>query len=243
MGPAYAGRVSRKSRREAAPPVSAAEFIGHEIEAVSPSARDPELVRVVVGRKTIATLDRATAHKLRIRQGVEIDESLAQVLDEARARDGARRTALRRLERSGASSATLSQLMQRRGATREIASAVIADLARLGLVDDERFAHDSARATLARRPAGAPMIESCLRKKGISGDLARKAAQAAVRGRDPMEDAFTLVSRRNPRFPAKLDAAARQRRLLSYLARRGFDAGIARRAVERVLGRGGGGYA
>lgn len=112
-----------------------------------------------------------------------------------------------------------------------VATPVIADLKRLGLVDDERFArlYVQERARLHPRSAGA--IGGELARRGISREIAEKALLGEfVPGREE-EMAAELVRRAASRLRGVPPEAAK-RRLWGYLARRGFSPGQIAAAVQ-----------
>ncbi|TVQ62606.1 MAG: hypothetical protein EA378_04560 [Phycisphaerales bacterium] len=130
----------------------------------------------------------------------------------------------------------LLQKLRRRNHTPGTAAAVADRMSELGLIDDEAFAHAAARTICLGPPAGVRLVEAKLRAKGIPGDLASRAAKAALAEHDPMADALRLARRklRTAQINAK-DVTAVRRRLAAALARRGFDPDVTRRAVETVL--------
>jgi len=95
-----------------------------------------------------------------------------------------------------------------------------------------------ARAWLAgrwgRKPSGWRRLEQELRAKGVSQEDAEKARDLlAERGSAPdeVESAAKLVAQARKRY-AKLEPHAQRQRLYALLARRGYDGGVIRRALE-----------
>ncbi len=234
----WGGRKQAGRTKRATPEEVVDALIGMRITQVAAHPRDGALVVVKSGRRTLASLDIVRAHRLGVRVGVEIGVELAEALAQGAMDARVRGMALRRLERSACSTAGLVRGLVRKGVGEEAARAVAGDLTRAGLLDDAAFAASKARSILARKPAGARLIEAKLRVAGVAGELAKRAAREALRGRDALEDAVALVRRRAQRLPARLDACARKRRLLGMLVRRGFEGDVARRAVEVVGGNG-----
>lgn len=201
--------------------------------------RDPSRVTVKVGRRVLVTMDELTVHRMRLKVGVEITDAMVGPLREAAEEDRVKRLALRRLERSMCSEGGLLDSLKRRGASPEAAAKVAGSLKALGLLDDDEFARVKARAILTRRPAGRRLIESKLIAAKVKPERARLAAAEAMKGRDALEDALGVARRAARSLPSRLDADAKRRRLFGTLARRGFEADVVRRVVEKVLGRGG----
>lgn len=226
----------RGGRREKAP-VDPAAYIGEAITQIKPGVRDSSRVTIKVGQRVVGTVDVVSAHRLKVKVGLEINEALAAAIAAAVFQDRLRSLALRRVARSMCSVKGLADALVRKGADRESAGRIAADFERLGLVNDEQFANAKARSILARKPAGARLIQSKLRAAGVDAARSKAAASGVLEGRDAMEDAVTLARRRARGIASGVDPEAARRRVFGALARRGFDMDVARRAVETVLGK------
>ena len=204
---------------------------GGTISALKPRATDPNRVGVLVDGRVAVTVG------IEDLAGVGVgDEWVGELRDrliEAGAFDEAKGYALNALSRKPMSRGGLKLKFRQRRVGDEIAERVLDGLERAGLLDDQAYATQAARHEVARRPAGARLIESKLRAKGIDPATARAAAAEATAGRDPVEDAVRVIEKK-----ARLlrdDPVTAKRRLGSMLARRGFDFDVARAAIDRVL--------
>jgi len=123
--------------------------------------------------------------------------------------------------------------LARRGAPKDVAAAVVAELAGRGHVDDAAFARHWVQ-TRAARGYGAARLRAELRARGVAAALA-DAALATLEGEDQLAQARALARRRLPalRRAAPERAAARLR---DQLLRRGFAAGIVARVVREAVG-------
>jgi len=213
----------------------AQEQTGRRITAMRPVGPDGARVAVKAGRRTVATIDAEDARTLGIEPGTVLTDALADALDLAAGELKARTDALRLLSTRARSRAELEQGLRRKGHEPEVARRVGQRLERAGLIDDEAYALEAARAEVGRTPAGARRIEQKLRSRGVAGEVARRAAADALEGRDVLEDAVALAGSRIGRM-AGLDRRTLERRLFGVLARRGFDPETGRQAVRRVAG-------
>lgn len=109
--------------------------------------------------------------------GVELDRprlrDLARELRRARGFDAALRSVARREQ----SSAALRRRLERRGVVASVLDDAVGRLERVGLVDDERYAHRRA-ASLADRGHGDEAIRWRLAEEGIPDELAATAVGA-----------------------------------------------------------------
>jgi regulatory protein len=112
---------------------------------------------------------------------------------------------------------------------------VVAELDRLqevGLVDDSRFAAQFVEHALERRLEGRRSVAAGLAAKGLDRSVIQEALEAAGGEDDDRLD--RLAEARAGRL-RHVSPEAAHRRLVSFLIRRGHDAGAARAAATRVL--------
>jgi regulatory protein len=126
------------------------------------------------------------------------------------------------------SQAEVTAYLQRRGAPQSQIAAVISRLERIGLIDDEAFAQFWVENRERFRPRGLRALRFELHSKGID-DQAIDQALAAV---DASASAYEAASKK-ARQLRNADKEAFYRKLVDYLARRGFDYEVAREATER----------
>lgn len=120
----------------------------------------------------------------------------------------------------------------RAGYEPEDVDAALADLEAVGLVDDERFAHELAESQ-RRRGMGRRAGMSALRGKGVDRDLAERTIEE-VQPEDDAEIAYELARARLGRLRS-LPPDVAYRRLIGFLVRRGYEPVIASTAVRRAV--------
>ena len=121
----------------------------------------------------------------------------------------------------------------RRGASKDIAAEVVADLAGRGYVDDAAFARHWV-TTRAARGYGAARLRAELRARGVATALV-DAALATLEGEDQLTQARALARRRLPAL-RRTNPERAATRLRDQLLRRGFAAGIVARVVRESAG-------
>jgi regulatory protein len=129
--------------------------------------------------------------------------------------------------------AELATALARRGVPSEAAGRVLGRFAEVGLIDDKAFADAWVDSRHAGRGLGRRTLSAELRRRGVDD----RTVTDAVAGLDPdteLETARRLVRRRLP-STVRLEPPARFRRLLSMLARKGYPAATALRAVREEL--------
>ncbi len=116
------------------------------------------------------------------------------------------------------------------GFARAVAEGASADLERIGLIDDDRYAHALARTLANARGAGRARITRELRQAGIAEELAAQALEEAL---DPDEEraaASRLAQAAAARPGATVDKIA------SRLLRRGYRSAVALAVAREAIG-------
>lgn len=111
-----------------------------------------------------------------------------------------------------------------------IVDKVIEKLSLMNLVDDKTFAQNWAESRAHKH--GRRRIEQELTRKGVDRDTA-KSAVSAIPDEEQLKDAVRLAGKFLARTHGDMDRSLYQR-TLSMLARHGYDADIARKAIERI---------
>ncbi|MDT4997189.1 MAG: regulatory protein [Pseudonocardiales bacterium] len=145
----------------------------------------------------------------------------------------ARIICLQLLDRRARSRTELATALRRRGVPDEAARAVLDRFAEVGLVDDAALAETVAATQHRERGLAGRAVARKLRQRGIpDADVDRALAQ--VDADSERGAAERLVARRLPALRGA-DPAARTRRLVGLLARRGYAPALAYEVVRAAL--------
>ncbi len=146
----------------------------------------------------------------------------------------ARTIALRQLTMAPRTRAQLADAMARRGVPEDVGEKVLDRFEAVRLVDDEEFARMWVQSRHGGRGLSRRALTHELRERGVDDDTVRDAV-SVVDDDAELEAAKALVRRRLPSMHA--DAPDRRtRRLAGMLARKGYGAGVAFRAIREVTG-------
>jgi regulatory protein len=151
---------------------------------------------------------------LSVDEEYELDDLTSQV--EVAERPLARERALRLITARERSHAGLVARLTDDGYDPEVAASTAMDLARIGLVDDERFAFSSARTMANARGLGRAGIERELRAAGLADELVAAALDEALGVADEQVMARRLADATALRPGATVDKVA------SRLVRKGY---------------------
>lgn len=163
--------------------------------------------------------------ELGVAEGDEIDDARRAAVEIALARVRARLFVVRLLAVKMQSAAEIQTKLAARDVPPDIARESIERAAGYGYIDDASLAGQLARGMQARG-YGRRRADQKLRARGLRGPLAEAALDEAYGGRDEAELAREALGRRSLADDAEL------RRAVAFLARRGFSAGAAWKAVR-----------
>lgn len=145
----------------------------------------------------------------------------------------AREIVLRQLALRDRTRAELDRALRSRGVPDEVADQVLERFTEVGLVDDEAFAARWVE-TADRRLRSRTGLRQELAAKGVDPEIARDAVGS--RDDDAEYAAALALARKRAAATREAPPQVRYRRVLGALARRGFGAPIAHRAVRAALG-------
>ncbi|WP_205857784.1 regulatory protein RecX [Phytoactinopolyspora endophytica] len=145
----------------------------------------------------------------------------------------AREIVQRRLAGAPQTRAQLDQAMVRKGVPDDVRERVLDRFAELNLIDDAAFAEAWVESRHVGRGLARRALGHELRQRGVDPTIADEAVEALPAEKEE-ETARQLVARRLA-GTRRLEPAARMRRLLGMLARKGYAPGLAYRVVREAL--------
>ncbi len=139
--------------------------------------------------------------------------------------------ALRLLAARERSRAELRTKLAGKGYPRDTIDGILERLRETQLQSDERFAESFATEAQRNRGLSSYAVQGELRRRGVDKDL---AARAATEGPEQEEARATELAARKAARLTGYPPDVRYRRILSFLARRGFPAELCRRLAARA---------
>ncbi len=205
---------------------------GPVVTGVEPDPRHPGAVRVFVAGKLHWTIHRSAAAE--IAPGRPLGAPQVEALGRAADEEAAYRTVLRALHRRAHARADLARRMVRRGHAPAAVEAALRRAEQHGFLDDAAFAAHYVQ-TRSERGRGPARLTRDLLALGV----ARPVIDRAVAERWPPEaDRAAIPAGLAARRAAQLGDLPRpvkRRRLLAFLARRGFVGSEAIEAIRQAL--------
>lgn len=141
---------------------------------------------------------------------------------EAHSRSKCMSKALRLLTMRARTEEELKDRLLRSGFAGNVVASALARLKELGYLNDMQFARDWALERVELKGYGRALIRFELIKKGIKPSLVDEVLEEVFSTVDEFELARHVAAERSKAYRG-LDPATGRRRLISYLARRGFE--------------------
>jgi len=196
------------------------------ITALKFQKKNRDRVSVYVDGRFALGLPAIVAATLKPGQFLSDDEIRA--LEDGGAVEGAYNSALGYLSYRPRSQAEVLAYLRRRGVTESQIDAAIQRLVRAGLLDDEAFARFWVENREQFRPRGLRALRYELRSKGIAEEIIDRAVAAV----DAAEGAYRAAATKARQW-RHLEPLEFRRKVVGFLARRGFAYGVAQEAAAR----------
>ncbi len=205
---------------------------------LAPDPRHPGYQVVEVDRGRFASLPARALDSLGISRGAELAPPVLSALQQLADIEAAYRAAVRAQTRRPHAREELRRRLMRKQHPGAAVDAALERLVALDLLDDRRFAEHFV-ATRGARGRGAVRLLQDLRRQGVDQRVAQEAVTAALAAEGiDQASALRRVAERRANQLGALPRPVKRRRLLAYLARRGYRGAEVRRLVEQSLDRG-----
>jgi regulatory protein len=205
------------------------------ITALAPDPRRPGALRIEIDGHRFGAVPEELAAATGLAPGLVLSPELRDRLLVAAEAEAAYRTALRALERRAFARHDLARRLQRKGHASHAVDSALERAAGLGLLDDAAFALSYVQSRTARG-RGPSRLAADLMAMGVERLLIDRALAAEwPEGSDRTAIPFTLAAKRAAQLGG-LPRAIKRRRVLAYLARRGFTGREVSEMVGKVVG-------
>jgi regulatory protein len=205
------------------------------ITALDPDPRRPEAVRIEIDGVRFGAVPRDLTLAEGLHVGQAIDAALQERLTAAADIEAAYRTVLRALAVRAFARGDLARRLQRKGHPRPAIEAALTRAADLGLLDDAAFAQSYVETRAARGRGPSRLVRDLL-SMGVERSLIDRALVVQwPEGSDRSAVPLALAQKRASQL-GSLPRQTKRRRLVAYLARRGFTGREVTEMVEKVVG-------
>ncbi|HEX6670537.1 MAG TPA: RecX family transcriptional regulator [Gemmatimonadales bacterium] len=201
------------------------------VTALVPEPHGAGAIRIEVDGERFGSVAPEVVREERLHLGRELDEALLGRLAEQAEIEAAHRTALRAVERRPFARADLGRRLRRKGHAPQAVDLALARLAERGYLDDAAFAANYVE-TRAARGRGPLRLAHDLAAMGVERRVVDRALAAHAGRADAAGDVPRALAAKRAAQLGDLPRHVRRRRVLAYLARRGFSG----REVSEMVG-------
>jgi regulatory protein len=205
------------------------------VTALRPDARTPGNIVVELDRQRFASLPAGVVDELGLHEQEEIGRSLAARLRHVADVEASRQVALRMLAAHPRAVNELLWRLRQRGHNPSAAAEAVGRLEAVGLLDDREFVRHFVRVRSPKGHGRSRLIRDLL-AKGVERRLAERTVDETLdaEGLDADAQVRAIAERRAAQL-AGVPPEALERRLLGYLARRGFRGSTVREVVRELV--------
>jgi len=200
--------------------------------------RRPNRRNIYLDGRFVFGLNDNVVARFRLREGMVISAEMVAEIAAGEVRQECFDYAMKYLQMRLHSTAELRRKLVRREYGEAVVDGVIADLLRMGYLDDARFAKTKAMSAAEHKHHGRRRAFMELIKAGVKKDVA-DAALSDVYEKADSTAAARLLAEKKAASLKKLEPAVARRRLAGMLMRRGFDYETIKPVIDQVLGGGG----
>ena len=197
------------------------------ISAISPDLKNPCVTFVKVAGNIVSRVPFIDVDRLGLRVGATWSSMLAKSCEQVWVAYEARDTCVKLLAAKEHTSVQLIARLKAKGVNPEVAQKAVDDLTKEGLVNDQRAAESIARTEGKKGSSAGKVRERLVAVGAAASEVALKSDK-----RQAKEAAAKLVDR----LDGRLAKTTKWRRVMSGLARRGFDEDTAKAATRSLLG-------
>ncbi len=198
-----------------------------KITALKAQKHNPDRVSVYLDGEYAFGLFRVVAAWLQV--GQELGEEKIRQLQQAEAGEKAYQRALNFLSYRVRTESEVRRNLNKHDTPESVIEEVLERLRRNRLVDDQQFANSWVENRSEFRPRGRRALQSELRQKGVDQEVIEEVLQDL----DEEELAYQ-AAKKSVRKYLRFEWPEFRKKLLGFLARRGFNYAVAAPVVERV---------
>lgn len=206
---------------------------GGTVSAVQVQKKDPDRCSVYLDGTFAFGLHMNLVAEAGLRKGMKLDAERCRALAEEDLYFKAMKRCLDYLSYRPRTSNEIRTRLRELAVPESVADRVFGRMEELGYLDDERFARQFAASRMRSKGYGPRRLEAEMRKKGIPAELAKRVIADVCPVEDVEEQLKDQLKRALRRYRHEKDEAARKRKIMAFLARRGYPHDAIRSAMDQ----------
>jgi len=227
------GRKTNSSGEHSGEP--ARELCAGTVTRVAQQMRDPERVSVFIDDEFAFGLTLDLAAREGLKKGIPLSIEAQQALLDQEKDFHARAVALNYVGYQARTVEEVRRKLREKGYGADITDDVVQRLADNGYLDDEAYAKAYVESRFSGSGHGPRRLSADLIKRGVDRGIVERAVSEAFDDDELRDAALQQGRKRWAALERETDLRKRKKRVMDFLARRGFDYGLAREIVEGLV--------
>ncbi len=220
------------SQRRERPDPADLDLVSGTVTRVAQQKKDLDRASVFIDDKFAFGLAVDLVIEAGLRKGVVLTAEQQRALLVRQETFAAKSSAMAGLSNRARTADEVRQSLLRKGFAEAIAEDTVADLERIGLVDDEAYARAFAKDRFNGRGYGPARLRQDLMRKGVGRATIDAALAELTEAEDLGAEAREQAAKKWRSLASEDDLRKRKKKTLDFLVRRGFGFDTARAAVE-----------
>ena len=222
------------SRRRERPDPADLDLADGTVTRVAQQKKDPDRASVYIDDAFAFGLSVDLVIEAGLRKGATLTADAQRALLVRQEVYAAKASALAGLSHRARTAQEVRDALTRKGFDEAVAEDTVADLERLGLVDDAAYARQFVTSRFQARGYGPARLRQDLIKRGVARASIDAALDALTEAEDLGDEARRQAEKRWASLASEADDRKRRKKTMDYLVRRGFGFDQARSAVDAV---------
>ena len=202
------------------------------VTRVAQQKKDPERASVFIDDRFAFGLAVDLVVEAGLRKGVALTADAQRALLVRQETYAAKASALAGLNHRARTADEVRQSLLRKGFAETVTEDTVADLERIGVVDDAAYARAFVRDRFNGRGYGPARLRQDLMRKGVARGAIDEALADLEETEDLGAEAREQADKKWRSLASEEDVRKRKKKTLDYLVRRGFGFDVARSAVD-----------
>ncbi|MEM6287891.1 MAG: RecX family transcriptional regulator [Bacteroidota bacterium] len=220
------------SRKQERPDPADLDLADGTVTRVAQQKKDPDRASVFIDDAFAFGLAVDLVIEAGLRKGVRLTADEQRDLLTRQETFAAKSSALAGLSHRARTAHEVRKALLDKGFPEAIADDTVADLERLGLIDDEAYARAFVRGRFAGRGYGPARLRQDLMRKGVDRATIDAALDELSEAEDLGAEARGQAQKKWRALASEADLRKRKKKTMDYLVRRGFGFDAAREAVD-----------
>ena len=206
------------------------------ITAITPQQRRRGRFSIFLDDEFFLGVDEEVLHKTRLKVGMTVERPALESLIEDEDYSRAKIYLARLFAKQMYTTRQIRDKLKLKGYSEKNSDRLIAEFTRWKYLDDPQYARHYVESRLKTRPVGINYLKNQLTKRGIDKELIKEVLSSYQDKDRELESALQALTKKKD-YASEKDLQKRKRKMMAFLAQKGFPPETIFEAIRRKLGR------